>query len=201
ELKVRLRAGKRIVDLEEALRVQATHDALTGAWNHGAIIDMLDQELARAEREGISTGAVLVDLDHFKRVNDTYGHLTGDAVLREAAQRMTRELRRSDVLGRYGGEEFLVVLPGCEASDAQGLAERLRRCIACDPAATSMGKVSFTISLGVATIGKGERMGVAEVLQRADEALYQAKREGRNRVVVVTGSEDRSHEVSCQSCA
>ena len=201
ELKVRLRAGKRIVDLEEALRVQATHDALTGAWNHGAIIDMLELELARAEREGISTGAVLVDLDHFKRVNDTYGHLTGDAVLREAAQRMTRELRRSDVLGRYGGEEFLVVLPGCEEPDAQGLAERLRRCIACDPVATSMGKVSFTISLGVATIGKGERMGVAEVLQRADEALYQAKREGRNRVVMVTGSEDRLHEVSCQSRA
>ena len=140
ELKVRLRAGKRIVDLEEALRVQATHDALTGAWNHGAIIDMLEQELARAEREGISTGAVLVDLDHFKRVNDTYGHLTGDAVLREAAQRMTRELRRSDVLGRYGGEEFLVVLPGCEEPDALGLAERLRRCIACDPVATPWGR-------------------------------------------------------------
>ena len=199
ELKVRLRAGKRIVDLEEALRVQATHDALTGAWNHGAIIDMLQRELARAEREGTSTGAVLVDLDNFKRVNDTYGHLTGDAVLREAAQRMTRELRRSDVLGRYGGEEFLVVLPGCEAPDAQGLAERLRRCIACDPVATSMGKVSFTISLGVTTTGKGERMGVAAVLQRADEALYQAKREGRNRVVVVTGSEDLPHEVSRQS--
>ena len=201
ELKVRLRAGKRIVDLEEALRVQATHDALTGAWNHGAIIDMLELELARAEREGISTGAVLVDLDNFKRVNDTYGHLTGDAVLRESAQRMTRVLRRPDVLGRYGGEEFLVVLPGCEEPDAQGLAERLRRCIACDPVATSMGKVSFTISLGVTTIGKGERMGVAEVLQRADEALYQAKREGRNRVVVVTGSEGRPHEVSRQSCA
>ena len=190
ELKVRLRAGKRIVDLEEALRVQATHDALTGAWNHGAIIDMLEQELARAEREGISTGAVLVDLDHFKQVNDTYGHLTGDAVLKEAAQRMTRVLRRTDVLGRYGGEEFLVVLPGCAAPDAQALAERLRRCIACDPAATSMGKVSFTISLGVTTIGTGERMGVAAVLQRADEALYQAKREGRNRVVVVTGREN-----------
>src|SRR5208283_3982718 len=85
ELKVRLRAGKRIVDLQEALRVQATHDALTGTWNHGAIIEMLQVELERAEREGISTGAVLMDLDHFKRVNDTYGHLSGDAVLREAA--------------------------------------------------------------------------------------------------------------------
>ncbi len=190
ELKVRLRAGKRIVDLEEALRVQATHDALTGSWNHGAIIDMLQLELDRAQREGTSTGVVLVDLDHFKRVNDTYGHLTGDAVLQEAAERMTRVLRRSDVLGRYGGEEFLVVLPGCEAPDAQALAERLRQCIACGPAATPMGKISFTISLGVTTTGKSETMEVAAVLQRADEALYQAKREGRNRVVVVTGRED-----------
>jgi len=184
ELKVRVRAGKRIVDLQEALRVQATHDALTGAWNHGAIIDLLRVELVRAERDGASTGAVLVDLDHFKRVNDTYGHLTGDAVLQEAAQRMTRVLRCSDLLGRYGGEEFLAVLPGCEAPDAQALAERLRTCIARGPVATSMGNVSFTISLGVTTTGNGDQMGVATVLQRADEALYQAKREGRNRVVV-----------------
>ncbi len=196
ELKVRLRAGKRIIDLEEALRVQATHDALTGVWNHGAIIDMLQLELDRAKREGTSTGTVLVDLDHFKLVNDTYGHLTGDAVLREAAERMTRVLRRSDVLGRYGGEEFLAVLPGCEATDAQALAERLRLCIACGPAATPMGKVSFTISLGVTTTGIGETMGVAAVLQRADEALYQAKREGRNRVVVVAGCADLPREVS-----
>jgi diguanylate cyclase (GGDEF)-like protein len=196
ELKVRLRAGKRIIDLEEALRVQATHDALTGVWNHGAIIDMLQLELDRAEREGRSTGAVLVDLDHFKLVNDTYGHLTGDAVLREAAERMIRVLRRSDVLGRYGGEEFLAVLPGCEATDAQALAERLRLCIACGPAATPMGEVSFTISLGVTTTGISGTMGVAAVLQRADEALYQAKREGRNRVIVVAGCADLPREVS-----
>jgi two-component system, cell cycle response regulator len=199
ELKVRLRAGKRIVDLEEALRVQATHDALTGSWNHGAIIDMLQLELDRAEREGTSTGAILVDLDHFKVVNDTYGHLAGDAVLLEASQRMTRVLRRSDVLGRYGGEEFLAVLPGCERPDAQALAERLRQCIACSPAATPMGKISFTISLGVTTTCKGETMGVAAVLQRADDALYQAKREGRNRVAVVTGREGSHREVFLQS--
>jgi len=199
ELKVRLRAGKRIIDLEEALRVQATHDALTGAWNHGAIIDMLQRELVRAEREGTSTGTILVDLDYFKRVNDTYGHLIGDAVLQDAAQRMTRVLRRSDSLGRYGGEEFLVVLPGCDATDAQALAERLRQCIACAPAATSMGEVSVTISLGVTTTGKGETIEVAAILQRADEALYRAKREGRNRVAVVAGSENLPHELSLQS--
>ena len=195
ELKVRLRAGQRIVDLEEALRVQATHDSLTGAWNHGAIIDLIRRELVRAERDGSSTGVVLADLDHFKRVNDTYGHLTGDVVLQEAAQRMTRVLRRSDVLGRYGGEEFLILLPGCEAPDALRLAERLRQCIESNPVATSMGEVSFTISLGVTT-GKGENLEVAAVLQRADEALYQAKREGRNRVAIVTGSEDPAAKTS-----
>jgi diguanylate cyclase (GGDEF)-like protein len=99
------------------------------------------------------------------------------------------------VLGRYGGEEFLVVLPGCAAPDAQAFAERLRQCIACGPVATSMGKISFTISLGVTTTGKGERMGVAAVLQRADEALYQAKREGRNRVAVATGREGSRREI------
>ena len=167
--------------------MQATHDALTGAWNHGAIIEMIQGELVRAEREGGSTAVILVDLDHFKRVNDTYGHLTGDAVLREAVQRMTHVLRRSDVLGRYGGEEFLILLPRCEPADAWALAERLRQCVACNPMATSLGEVSCTISLGVSTDDEGDGTEVAAVLQRADEALYQAKREGRNRVVLVTG--------------
>ncbi len=165
---VRLRAGKRIVDLEEALRSQATHDTLTGAWNHGATIEMLQMELVRGEREGTSTGVILVDLDNFKRVNDTYGHLTGDEVLREAVQRMTSELRRSDVLGRYGGEEFLILVPRCEATDARKLAERLCRCVSCGPVITSMGEVSITISLGVACSGHGERLEVGTILRRAD---------------------------------
>ncbi len=195
ELKVRLRAGQRIIDLEEALRVQATHDTLTGAWNYGAIIDLMQNELVRAEREGTSTGIVLIDLDHFKRVNDTYGHLTGDVVLREAAQRMTRVLRRSDVLGRYGGEEFLVVLPRCEPADARALAERLRHCIASDPVATSLGEVSISISLGVTTTDAEKSLELATVLQRVDEALYQAKREGRNRVVLAADSAGRPAHV------
>ena len=186
ELKVRLRAGQRIVDLEEALREQATHDALTGVWNHGAIIGLMQRELIRAEREGTSTGVILVDLDYFKRVNDTYGHLTGDAVLQEVADRMSRVLRGSDALGRYGGEEFLILLPRCEPTDRAGTRRaptsmhRLRR--RDDPS----GEVSLTISLGVTTADEGDRMGVAPVLHRVDEALYRAKREGRNRVVLAT---------------
>ena len=191
ELKVRVRAGERIIQLQEALREQATHDSLTGVWNHGAIIDILQRELARGEREGTALAAILVDLDKFKHVNDVYGHLAGDAVLQAVAARMSRALRRYDAMGRYGGEEFLIVLPGCHAEAARQLSERLRHCIAGEPVATSAGDVSITISVGVATTGVGERTGAVAVLQRADDALYRAKREGRNRVVVIRSEEVR----------
>lgn len=182
ELKVRVRAGQRIVELEEALRVQATHDSLTGAWNHGAIIEMLERELARAKREGSTLGVVLADLDHFKQVNDHHGHLAGDEVLRAAAQRMTRALRRYDFLGRYGGEEFLILLPRCGLADALGLAERLRRSVAADPVVSAAGEIRFTMSLGVTASDQEDPSAAEALLHRADEALYQAKRQGRNRV-------------------
>jgi diguanylate cyclase (GGDEF)-like protein len=184
ELKVRLRAGQRIVELEEALRVQATHDALTGAWNRGAIMEMLARELARSKREGSSLGVVLADLDEFKQVNDRHGHLAGDEVLRAAAQRMSRVIRSYDFLGRYGGEEFLVLLPRCKLADAVGLAERLRRCVAALPVATTAGEVCCTVSLGVTASAGEEQAGAEAILHRADQALYQAKRLGRNRVAV-----------------
>jgi diguanylate cyclase (GGDEF)-like protein len=184
ELKVRLRAGQRIVELEEALRVQATHDSLTGAWNHGAIIEMLERELARARREGSTLGLVMADLDHFKQVNDRFGHLAGDEVLRAAAQRMTRVLRRYDFLGRYGGEEFLILLPRCAAADAAGLADRLRRCVAAEPVTTSAGLIEFTMSLGVTTSDRQHEAAAEALVQRADQALYQAKRLGRDQVAV-----------------
>jgi two-component system cell cycle response regulator len=122
ELQVRLRAGKRIVTLQaeliearEALRIQATHDPLTNIWNRRAIIETLSNELARAGREGVPVAVVLADLDYFKRINDTYGHVAGDAVLCEATNRMRASLRTYDTIGRYGGEEFLIILPNCTA--------------------------------------------------------------------------------------
>ena len=185
ELKVRLSAGQRIVELEEALRVQATHDSLTGAWNHGAIIEMLDRELARSKREGTALGVVLADLDHFKEVNDHYGHLAGDEVLRAAVQRMTHAIRRYDFVGRYGGEEFLILLPRCGLADAARLAERLRRRVAAGPVATAAGEIGCTISLGVTASDREEQAAGAVLLHRADLALYQAKRLGRNQVAVL----------------
>jgi diguanylate cyclase (GGDEF)-like protein len=182
ELKARLATGKRIVTLQEQLRDLATRDALTGLWNRAAILDMLERELARGRRESRPVGVILADLDHFKQINDTLGHLAGDAVLRQAAQRMLAVLRPYDSVGRYGGEEFLVVLPGCDAIATLGLAERLRQSIAAEPMLVERGPISVTLSVGVAAAPAGAPPG--QLLRAADEALYHAKADGRNRAVL-----------------
>jgi two-component system cell cycle response regulator len=181
ELKVRLRAGRRIVELQEELRKQATRDPLAGSWNRRVILDILKRESARAAREGTTMGVIMVDLDHFKHLNDSHGHLAGDAVIREASRRMEVALRPYDSLGRYGGEEFLIVLPGCESSDLLTVAERLRHALADDPVPIPSGMISMTASLGAA-IGNGPSLDGGELIRIADEALYRAKRAGRNRV-------------------
>ncbi len=134
ELKARVRVGKRILVLQkeliqsrESMRFHATHDALTGIWNRGTILDLLEAELQRASRSGTSTAVMMLDLDHFKAVNDTYGHPSGDAVLEEIASRIGQAVRVYDYVGRYGGEEFLIVLPSCEKDLARHCAERIRR--------------------------------------------------------------------------
>ena len=124
---------ERLLVAQETLRHQATHDVLTGIWNRAMVVDQLERELARAGREGQSLAVILADLDHFKSVNDTYGHAAGDAVLREAAARMVGVPRRYDFVGRYGGEEFLVVLPNCELAEAAKVAERVRAAVAGRP--------------------------------------------------------------------
>ena len=183
ELRVRVRAGERIVTLQEALRVQATQDALTGAMNRGAIFEVLKRELAQSARTSAPVGVVISDLDHFKSINDTHGHPVGDAVLREAASRLKSVLRAYDALGRYGGEEFVLVLPNCGAQHAGEVAERARRVIADTPAITNAGAVPITASFGVAG-GGGSTLDVDALVRAADDALYRAKRGGRNRVEV-----------------
>ena len=156
ELRARVRAGKRILDLQEALirakeelQFEAAHDRLTGIWNRGAILDLLKRE-ERRRRSGESLGIIMVDVDFFKKVNDTYGHLVGDAVLREVGSRLASALRSYDSVGRYGGEEFLIVVPGCDALNLRVTAERLRQKIADEPISTTAGPVPVTISLGLA---------------------------------------------------
>jgi two-component system cell cycle response regulator len=187
ELKVRLRAGQRIVELHEAQRIHATCDALTGIWNRRMILEILGQEGARAAREGTAVGVIIADLDHFKRINDTLGHLGGDAVLQEASRRMRSVLRPYDAIGRYGGEEFLIVLPGCDQASTVAAAERMRQAINEVEIATPTSKIAITVSLG-AVLGEGPSIDADELIKIADAALYRAKRGGRNRVEVGTSS-------------
>ena len=182
ELRARVRAGERIITLQEALRIQASHDALTGIFNRGAIIEVLQRELERARRATTPVSVVLADLDHFKSVNDTHGHPAGDAVLRETARRLRAPLRPYDSLGRYGGEEFLLVLPDCPEADAAAVAERVRLAVAEVPMELSAGRIAVTVSFGTATADDVQTFDLEKLIRAADEALYRAKRGGRNRV-------------------
>jgi diguanylate cyclase (GGDEF)-like protein len=179
ELQARLRTGKRIVELEEKLRRQATSDALTGLQNRGAVLDRLATEMERSSREGSPLCIAILDLDHFKSINDTYGHSAGDATLCEAAKRMSSVLRPYDVLGRYGGEEFIVVFPKCDEAIALGIAERIRGAVA-QPMTIDSHQMSITTSIGVARFIPPTTADA--VIRAADHALLRAKQSGRNRV-------------------
>ena len=194
ELKARLRAGLRVVELQAQLmeardgfQFQAIHDLLTGLLNRQGILERLNAELARAGRDQKPVSIVMADLDHFKKINDAHGHLAGDAVLREAASRMRSAVRVYDDIGRYGGEEFLVVLPGCAEEGALQQAERLRACISESPIVTPEALLAVTLSLGVACGVPGQDQ--RSLLLAADEALYRAKRNGRDRIEAAAFSE------------
>jgi diguanylate cyclase (GGDEF)-like protein len=191
QLRARLGVGKRIIDLQqrlieayEAKRFEATHDSLTGLWNRAAVLGFLEGELTRSERDNTNVAVVIADIDFFKQVNDTYGHLAGDAVLREVARRLDAGVRTYEWAGRYGGEEFLVVASRCTPEETGGLAERLRLRVSSEPVLWGGQEINVSTSLGVATTDQlGELNGDA-LLKAADSALYLAKRNGRNRVEV-----------------
>jgi two-component system, cell cycle response regulator len=206
ELKARIRVGLRLLELEdnlvqarEAMRFKATHDTLTGVWNRGAILETLEREVWRSRREGTSLGVLIADLDHFKSVNDTYGHQAGDAVLREVTKRMQSDVRPYDAVGRYGGEEFLVLLPGCNALVTREKAERLRETIFRTPVATTAGILNVTMSIGGAATTDWPQDTPNQILQMADLALYRAKEEGRNRTVMAGPAEhEETHHSSME---
>ncbi len=184
ELEVRVRAGKRICELEQQLRLRATHDALTGIYNRGAIIDLLQKALARHQRDRAGIALIFADLDHFKRINDEHGHLAGDAVLCEVSRRMARLLRPYDALGRYGGEELMVVLPACDGGKALEVAERIRKAVCGEAVMTEFGALPVSVSIGVAVLERDVSATLNHLIQCADQALYAAKNGGRNRVVL-----------------
>lgn len=193
ELQAYLHAGQRIASLERRLaeardrfRAQARRDPLTGLANRLEIMETLAREVSRAAREASHVAVIMVDLDHFKRINDTHGHQTGDEVLAEAARRMRDAVRDYDTVGRYGGEEFIVVLPHVDERTAREIAERLRAKLEAHPVATRVGPVPVTASVGVASTHAGA-LPPEELVGQADAALYEAKDQGRNRVVTAPG--------------
>lgn len=189
ELKARLLAGKRILDLHdelisarEAMCHGATHDALTGLLNRGEILDMLRRELARSKREHKPTGIVLADVDRFIAINDELGHVFGDEALKAVARRLQTQLRIYDGVGRYGGEEFLLVLPGCDLASILVKADNIRAEVASAPVAARGAQRAVTVSMGVAVVDGTADIEVESFLNRADLGLYEAKNRGRNRV-------------------
>ncbi len=188
ELLARMRVGERMIKLQdrllaaqEALRFQATHDPLTGIWNRGALFELLHSEVERAHRKRSALSIFLIDLDHFKCVNDELGHPAGDVVLHEVAQRLTTAVRVYDIVGRYGGEEFLVAAAELGSEHPQQFADRLRLAISSTPIRTPGHDVTITVSIGVAT-ANSLVCSVEKLMQYADAALYQAKRSGRDCV-------------------
>jgi diguanylate cyclase (GGDEF)-like protein len=169
----------------EALHAQATRDAVTGLWNRSAILDVAERGLRRARHQGSPFAVVLADLDWFKDINDAYGHQAGDRALYETARRMQSLVRPHDAVGRWGGEEFLIVLPDCDLDEAAALAERLRAGLEAEEIRPAEAPpVSLTSSFGVAALGPGESLSAEALVRAADHALYRAKRRGRNRVEV-----------------
>jgi two-component system, chemotaxis family, response regulator WspR len=181
ELLARLRYHSKAYRALTELRQQATRDSLTGVWNRKHIFELLGKELARASRDQQPVAVVMSDLDHFKSVNDNYGHPAGDAVLKQAVQRFNSCVRAYDHVGRYGGEEFMVVLPRCNREHAATIAERLRNSIASEPIQAGDVALNVTSSFGVA-VSTGAQAEVHDIISAADKALYVAKTSGRNRV-------------------
>jgi two-component system cell cycle response regulator len=189
ELKARLQVGKRILDLQEELisaresmRHAATHDNLTGLLNRGEIVANLQRELERARRERRPVGVILGDVDHFKNVNDTLGHLFGDEALRELGRRLRSQLRVYDSVGRYGGEEFLMILPSCDLPNTLLRADELREIVAKTPVVCDGVERAVTMSMGVAVSNPDGNNEMEALLNHADAGLYAAKGNGRNRV-------------------
>lgn len=171
-------------DQKERLKYTACHDPLTEVLNRGALMTLLDQQLSRSKRYGEPFGIIVLDLDFFKKINDTYGHLAGDKVLKNIAAMIRKEIRSCDSVGRYGGEEFIIVIPGCNAVESSKLAARIKEKIAQTPIEYNEYQIEITVSMGIAEYQKETDSLITDMISRADVAMYQAKEEGRNRIVI-----------------
>ncbi len=181
ELKVRLQKGVRIIQREESRILEASVDSLTKLWNRKKIFKFFQEEFERGHREKIPTGVIMIDIDQFKKTNDTYGHLVGDQVLVEISRRLRHSMREYDKIGRYGGDEFLIIVPGCKFEDIKNIAKRLRREVRRRKISTDKGKLSVNISCGIASSSSLPRCSGRELLEESDKDLLKAKTKGVNR--------------------
>lgn len=212
ELKARLGVACRILDLQdqliearEEIREQAMKDTLTGLWNRAAFTEMFERELDRAKRNQGQTALLLLDLDHFKKVNDMHGHMTGDAVLRKAARLLRENVRAYDFVGRYGGEEFFIAFPNCDAEQAKEHAERIRQAVAATPIRAGSAEITLSFSIGAA-VADAKQGSIDATLAATDVALHRAKNSGRNCVVSCRRAPEEvftfqgKPEACCASC-
>ncbi len=184
ELKFRLKIGQRIIELEHRILRLASTDYLTGLLNRRAFLERLERELNRCQREVSRMGIIIMDIDHFKRVNDNFGHQVGDLVLQEFSNILVKLCRSYDFIGRYGGEEFIVCLPGADKWNTYQIAERIRSTIENKKTLlpNKESSVSITASFGIASMEPGQIKSADKLINEADEALYRAKAQGRNRI-------------------
>lgn len=190
ELRARLQTGKRIIELEDKLifiqnqlKDLASRDSLTKLWNRGEITKFLREELERGQREKKVVGVIMVDLDYFKKINDFFGHDIGDLALLQVVSRLKRKVRKSDKVGRYGGDEIIIILPNCDHTEIKRIAERLRLSIARRGVKTPLETIPVTISAGCAFSERLAQPTAEKLIRIADEALLKAKNQGRNCVV------------------
>lgn len=182
ELRLRFEVWRKLCKLQENVSQGASHDLVTGLYSHGLVLETAQHELDRAIREETPLSMIMTDIDNLRTINDSYGHQMGDKVLAGVAQRMRVALRSYDLCGRYGGEEFLTVLPRCGRANALEVGERIRRAVAAEPFEIDSIRLKVTVSIGVATTIGDEDVSARKMIRAADHALYKAKREGRNRV-------------------
>lgn len=191
ELRARLQTGKRVIDLEDKLLVIqnqlkdiASRDSLTKIWNRAEISKFLSEELERGQREKKPTGVILLDVDYFKKINDFYGHAIGDQALLQVVSRLKRKIRKSDKIGRYGGDEIIIILPNCGLTEIKRVGERLRLSVGKRSIRTELDSVPVTVSAGCATSELPGTASADKLIKIADSVLFKAKGLGRNCVVV-----------------
>lgn len=184
ELKYRIQNGERIIKNEDRRIRLASLDSLTRLWNRNKIFEFLENELKRGDREGHPTGVIMIDIDHFKRINDRFGHLIGDKVLVEVSERLSTALRPYDKIGRYGGDEILAVLPKCGNKEAKTIAQRLYNSVTDTKILTEAGLLKVNISIGCVSNEKFPKSSKMQLIQASDKALLSAKKKGRDRIIL-----------------